>query len=77
MSSAAGGGVATRPDIREAIVPIETTFDVTIVLPNDDPNRPMKPGMVGKVKIAYGESRRLWEIIYFKARQNIRKSFGV
>lgn len=77
LSDRAGGGVQTRSDVRHAMVALDTTFEVRINLPNDDPARPLKPGMVGRAKITYGEGRRFWEIIYMKVRQNIRRSFGV
>lgn len=77
LSDRAGGGVQTKPDVRHAIVALDTTFEVQINLANDDPLRPLMPGMAGRAKIAYGEGRRFWEIIYMKVRQNIRRSFGV
>jgi len=77
LADKAGGGVQTRADVRRAIVAVDATFEVSIPLANDDPSRPLRPGMAGRAKIAYGEGRRYWEIIYTKVRQNIRRSFGV
>jgi putative peptide zinc metalloprotease protein len=77
LSARAGGGIATRPDVYRWEVALSPTYEATILLPNDNPLRPLKPGMVGKAKIAYGESRRIWEIVYLKVRQNLRRSFGI
>ncbi len=76
LADRAGGGVQTRSDIRRAIVAVDATFEIAIELPNDDPSRPLKPGMAGRARIDYGH-RRLWEVIYMRLRQNIRRSFGV
>ncbi len=77
LSARAGGGIPTRPDIYRWEVALNPTYEATVLLPNDNPLMPLKPGMVGKAKIAYGESRRIWEIVYLKVRQNLRRSFGI
>ena len=41
LSAKAGGGVATRPDISKAEVAMGNTYEVTILLPNDDSKRPL------------------------------------
>lgn len=77
LSARAGGGVATRPEISSAEIAIGNTYEVTILLPNDDPDRPLSPGMAGKAKISYSGGRRPWNILYMKVRANLRRSFGV
>ena len=74
LSSKAGGGVATRRGPAYSEVPVDTTYEVNILLNNDEGL--LRIGMAGKAKISYG-SRRLYDIIYTRVRQNIRRSFGV
>jgi len=55
-------------------LPPESTYEATIVLGNEEDL--LKPNMTGQAEIAYGD-RRLWDIIYTRARQNLRRSFGI
>jgi len=73
LGSRAGGNVMTRTDTA-AHVPITTVYEVNILLPNT--NAELLIGMVGKTTIESG-SRRIWDIIYVRMRESLRKSFGL
>ena len=74
LSSRAGGDVVTRPDSRNAEIPVRPTYAATVLLPNEEGK--LRINMAGQAKIAYG-GRSPWNIIYTKLRQNLRRSFGV
>ena len=74
LSSHVKGPVVARPDVNRIDVPIETLYEVSIVLPNAD--RRLLVGMVGEASITSG-SRRWYERIYVIARESLRKSFGI
>lgn len=74
LSSAAGGTVLTRTDENSPLAPTTPTYEVSIQMPNSDGM--FLVGMAGKVRISAG-TRRIWDIVYTRARESIKTSFGV
>ncbi len=73
LSHRSGGNIATRPDTA-AYVPIMPTYEVNILLPNEDCR--FLVGMVGKARID-SERRRPYDVIFTRIRETLRRTFGL